>query len=83
MQSIQKTILKIVVTIALLSSVGFADGEMAGGGLANNPSNPTTTVVCPADEGQTNNGQPATTCESETNIEWLLNELGELLGLNG
>ena len=83
MQSIQKTILKVVVLIAVLSTVAFADGEMAGGGLANNPSTPNTTVVCTADQTQANNGGTAATCDSETYMNWLLHTLGELLGLNG
>jgi len=83
MQSIQKKILKLVVTIALLSSVAFADGEMGGGGLWNNNTpGSTTVVVCTTDQSQTTNGETAATCDSESGIDWLLNSIGELLGLN-
>ena len=78
MQSIQKKILTLVVTIVLLSSVALADGEMGGGGLAGNEPGTKVTVRTQGN-GELAGGN--TVVNGEFSLEWLMSSIGELLGL--
>ena len=80
MQSIQKMILKLVVTIALLSSVAFADGEMGGGGLWDNDPSPTKIEVPTTEDGEMGGG--GRSANGEFSLDWLISSIGELLGLS-
>ena len=82
MQSIQRKILKLVITIALFSSVAFADGEMGGGGLWANESGPTKTVVTTSNAGQANDGNVVANSDSEFGLDWLMTSIAELLGMD-
>jgi hypothetical protein len=59
MKNIKNNALKILVTMALLSSVAFADGEMGGGGLSD-PGNESrlgkTATTITAEDGEMGGG---------------------------
>ena len=80
MQSIQKKILKLVVTIALFSSVAFADGEMGGGGLWSNDPAPTKVTERTSAEGEMGGGA-ASAANGEFSLDWLMGSVAELFGL--
>ena len=79
MQSIKKKILKLVVTIALLSSVAFADGEMGGGGLTG--TEPATKATVRTEVNGELAGGNAGVTNGEFSLDWLMSSIGELLGL--
>lgn len=82
MQSIQTKILKLVVTISLLSSVAFADGEMGGGGLWSNEPTATKTIVRTPEDGEMGGGgRTAGATNGDFSLEWLMSSVAELLGL--
>ena len=84
MQSIQNRILRVAVAIVLLTSVAFAEGEMGGGGLWGDDPGGNTTVVCTAETSQAGNGDTTQACDdSDSGVDWLINSINELLGLNG
>ena len=79
MQSIQKKILTLLVTIVLLSSVALADGEMGGGGLTSNEPGTKVTVRTQGN-GELAGGNAGVT-NGEFSLDWLMSSIGELLGL--
>jgi len=77
MKNIKKNALKIVVLIALFAPAAFADGDMPGGGLANNGDGTNGGEVITTQT--TENTSSQTTATDDVNS--LLSAIYEYLGL--
>ena len=80
MKNIKKNALKIVVLIALFAPAAFADGDMPGGGLANNGDGTNGGEVITT---QTTENSPAGSSQTTAtdDVNSLLSAIYEYLGL--
>ena len=83
MRKIQKKVLMAMATVVIFSSVALADGDMGGSGLWSNEPAPTkVTERAPEDGDMGGGGRSGEFVNGEYGIDWLLNSIGELLGLS-